>query len=327
MTTIPKPVVKTTVKATGLVAALMLVATGCGQNESPDSSASGSGTSASVSAQPETTETPLSPGSGEESTSNPTSGSGEGATPGEESSTESTTGSHSPTGSQTRPGSAPLPSDEINALLPSEHDDAEHTFPNTDEVHVVGVPQGSSLNIRLSPGVGREGDIIDSASPQETLTLTGREGYYVDEGGSWAEIVTEAENGGDLYGWVNLKYIATFGPVSDVTDEFSDLGSGSDPEKLVTQLADVRAPADEPEPEHRAQGTERSIVATPDAGVGEWTVDLIGGYRDTEENPEDRTHGERLAVQVEKSGGEFTVSSVESTMLCSGEVDEDGTCS
>ncbi|NUL44011.1 hypothetical protein F7P69_02190 [Cellulosimicrobium funkei] len=168
--------------------------------------------------------------------------------------------------------------------------------------------------------------MIASAGPLDQLTLTGREGFFLDEGGWWIEVVTNAEGDGDLYGWVSRQYVATLGPMADVTGDFEEVRSGTDAEELMLQLADFRAPESEPGPEFHNTGTERTIVSSPQDGGGVWTVDLIGGYRDGENDAGDRAHGERLEVQLQDTDGRFTVSSVQSTKLCHGEFNDDGVC-
>ncbi|WP_313820971.1 hypothetical protein [Citricoccus sp.] len=303
-----------TVKALGLAAAVLFGATACAQSEVPAGSSSGASETQTVTAPAEGTASPV----GEPSPSREPSPSDD-HSPSEEPSPDQDGTAAS------GPGSEPLPDDEINALSPYDDENAEPAFPTTDEVHVVGVPEDSSLNIRLTPG-GPEDHVIASAGPMDRLTLTGREGFFVDEGGWWIEIVTDAEDGGDLYGWVSRPYVATFGPAADVTDDFADVGSGTDAEELMLQLADLRAPEGEPGPEFHNTGTERAIVSSPPDGAGTWTVDLIGGYRGGEADAGDKSHGERLQVQLQDSDGRFTVSSVQSTKLCSGEFDDDGVC-
>ncbi|MGW9552340.1 hypothetical protein ACWG8W_14935 [Citricoccus zhacaiensis] len=302
------------VKALGLVAAVLFATTACAASEAPTGSRSGASESRTVASPAENTTSPAGAPSQTDAPS-----------PSEHSSSDEPSPDRDGTAAS-GPGSEPLPDDEINALSPYDDENAEPAFPDTDEVHVVGVPEGSGLNIRLTPGVGPDGDVIASAGPMDRLTLTGREGFFVDEGRWWIEIVTDSGDGGDLYGWVNRQYVATFGPAADVTEDVADAGSGPDAEELILHVADHRAPEGEPGPEYQDTGTERTIVRSPQGGVGAWTVDLIGGYRGGEDDSGDRSHGERLEVELQDSGGQFTVSSVQSTKLCSGAFDDGGVC-
>jgi hypothetical protein len=214
--------------------------------------------------------------------------------------TEEPTASAEPTPEPTsEPSSTSLPDDELPGEV-WESGPAEG-----DELAVVGVQADDLLDLRAGPGV--DFPALGELEPLGSGEATGRNRMVDDT--AWVELT-----GAGTTGWVNLRYLAYLGDVTDITSELGELPDGTDLEELGRAVAEQRQ-GDLPDD----VVPEVVVVDGPHLGdLGEVTVDVIG-FAD------DSVLGSRLHVFAQLDGTTFSVRSVEQTLLCARGV-SDGVC-
>lgn len=204
----------------------------------------------------------------------------------------------------TTQGDAALPGEEIDFF-----------FQDGDELAVVGVEAGDTLNVRAGPGV--DFDVVAELGPLATdVAPTGRH-RSLDGAGIWAEVRTD-----DGTGWVNTAFLAYPGMTDDVTTQIAadvaDLPRADTMLELGEAVAAMRIVVD------GSDGPVPDVVVVdgPSVGdLGEITIDIVG-------LPDDSGLGERLHVFATpaEDGGSFTVRTVERTVLCRRGATDDGLC-
>ncbi|MFZ6004784.1 MAG: SH3 domain-containing protein [Actinomycetota bacterium] len=200
--------------------------------------------------------------------------------------------------------------DETTTTAPADDElpgeDVDFFFEDGDELAVVGVEAGDTLNVRAGPGV--DFDVVAELAPLATdVAPTGRH-RSLDGAGIWTEVRTD--DGGT--GWVNAAFLAYLGLTDDVTTEIAadpaDLPSAATMLELGDAVAATRIAAD------GSDGPVPDVVVVdgPSVGdLGEITIDIVG-------LPDDSGLGERLHLFATPSedGKSFTVRTVERTILC-----------
>ena len=172
---------------------------------------------------------------------------------------------------------------------------------------VIGVRHDDVLNLRAGPGVAQP--IRDEIPP--TFDDLVAEGNTRELPSSfWLEVEFEG-----TVGWVNMSYVGYQGDTSDDTSRIiSELGERPT-EASMTALGELIAEqyaSDEPEPDI----VQVTPVTTGD--LSEVTYDVIG-------LGDDAVRGVRLHVFAEEAGGEFSLRTLEVTLICGRGVD-DGSC-
>lgn len=174
------------------------------------------------------------------------------------------------------------------------------------ELGVIGVERSDVLYLRTGPGSDYE-VLVELAPTATGLIATGENRSLTDS--IWYQVEAEGKTG-----WVNARYTAYIGGTQDITDELDEPVEAASPEAAAEAVAVSRA-GDVPE-------SDVVIVDGPNEGDEvEIIVDVVG-FGD------DAVTGERLRIHLEAaSGGDrFTVSSVESTVLCTRGISDDGLC-
>lgn len=176
---------------------------------------------------------------------------------------------------------------------------------------MVGVAADDTLNVRAGPGV--EFEVLFELPPLAMdIAATG---HNRDLGGAgfWSEITAEGRTG-----WANTSFLLQPGQVTDITAELYPTPAerpGAETMLELGQVVGADRASDEPP-------SEVVVVDGPSVGdLGEIVVDVIG-FGD------DAVGGERLHVFAEPlpDGETFQVRTVESTLLCTRGVSDDGLC-
>jgi hypothetical protein len=178
-----------------------------------------------------------------------------------------------------------------------------------DILMVVGVRHDDVLNLRAGPGTGQP--IIDEIPP--TYTELEAQGNTRDlSPGFWIEVDYEGTTG-----WVNLRYVAYEGVVTDETSTVvAELGERP-VEPTMIDLAELVASVFASEADPESAIVQVTPVSTGD--LAEVTFDVVG-------IGDDSVLGSRLHVFAEKVAGGFSLRSVEVTTLCGRGVTDDGLC-
>ena len=176
-----------------------------------------------------------------------------------------------------------------------------------DVLMVIGVRHDDVLNLRAGPGANQP--IRDEIPP--TFDDLVAEGNTRELPSSlWVEVDYEGTTG-----WVHMAYIAFEGDTYDDTAQIiSDMGERPT-ESSMTALGELIA-------EHYTSDAPQSdiVQVTPvtSGDLSEVTYDVVG-FGD------DAVRGVRLHVFAEEGGGEFSLRTIEVTLLCGRGVD-DGAC-
>jgi hypothetical protein len=178
-----------------------------------------------------------------------------------------------------------------------------------DILMVVGVRHDDVLNLRAGPGTGQP--IIDEIPP--TYTELEAQGNTRDlSPGFWIEVDYEGTTG-----WVNLRYVAYEGVVTDETSTVvAELGERP-VEPTMIDLGELVASVFASEADPESAIVQVTPVSTGD--LAEVTFDVVG-------IGDDSVLGSRLHVFAEKVAGGFSLRSVEVTTLCGRGVTDDGLC-
>lgn len=211
-----------------------------------------------------------------------------------------TSGVPDTTGTTEPPGEDELPGERVEI------------FPYEDaELAVVGVAADETLVLRSGPGAGFEA-IAELGPLADGLVATGHN-RSLDDAGLWSEVTVDGETG-----WAETACLLQLGQVNDLTSALfptpADRPSAETMLELAEAVAGLRA-SEEP-------ASRVVVVDGPTVGdLGEVTVDVVG-------LGDDALGGERLVVfgQPGPSGEDFTVRTVEATLLCSRGVTADGLC-
>lgn len=200
-----------------------------------------------------------------------------------------------------------------DAELPGE--EIDFFFQDGDELAVVGVEAGDTLNVRAGPGV--DFDVVAELEPLATdVAPTGRH-RSLDGAGIWAEVRTD-----DGTGWVSTAFLAYLGVTDDVTTQIAtdpaDLPLADTMRELGEAVAATRIVED------GSDGPVPGVVVVDGPSVGdlaEVTIDIVGV-------PDDAGLGERLHIfaNAGNDGERFAVRTVERTVLCRRSVTDDGFC-
>lgn len=173
---------------------------------------------------------------------------------------------------------------------------------------VVGVTSDDVLNVRRLPDPGAPRvAALDPLSSGEAIA-TGRN-RQLGSGEIWAEVVI-----GDSYGWANTRYLLQAGSVTD--DTATTFGADRPTAGTMLELAgivgDAYASTEPP--------SEIVIVSDPtDGDLSEVVIDVLG-------LGDDAAGGIRVHLFAERSGGQFQLRTVETTILCTRGVTDDGRC-
>jgi hypothetical protein len=178
-----------------------------------------------------------------------------------------------------------------------------------DLLMVVGVAHNDVLNLRASPGATQP--ISDRIPP--TFTMLIAQGNTRDlSPGFWIEVDYEGTRG-----WVNMRYVAYEGVVTDETSTVvSELGERP-VEPTMSDLGELVASVFASEADPESAVVQVTPVSTGD--LVEVTFDVVG-------IGDDSVLGFRLHVFAEEVSGGFSLRSVEVTTLCGRGVTEDGLC-
>lgn len=178
-----------------------------------------------------------------------------------------------------------------------------------DILMVVGVRHNDVLNLRAGPGTGQP--IIGEIPP--TYSELEAQGNTRDlSPGFWIEVDYEGTTG-----WVNLRYVAYEGVVTDETSTVvAELGERP-VEPTMIDLGELVASVFASEADPESAIVQVTPVSTGD--LAEVTFDVVG-------IGDDSVLGSRLHVFAEKVAGGFSLRSVEVTTLCARGVTADGLC-
>ncbi|HVH24326.1 MAG TPA: SH3 domain-containing protein [Pseudonocardia sp.] len=170
---------------------------------------------------------------------------------------------------------------------------------------VVGVAAADTLSLRSGPGT--EFDVLAELAPlTDGLRATGHNRSLPD-GSWWVEVQAAGRTG-----WVNARFVAQPGRVTDVTAELGRPVRAASMIELATAVVAARGPAgDRP---------EATVVDGPRAGdLYEVVVDVLG-------LADDAQTGERLHLFAVHDGADYALRTVEATVLCVRGVSPDGAC-
>ena len=174
-----------------------------------------------------------------------------------------------------------------------------------DVLMVVGVRHDDVLNLRAAPGASQP--IADEIPP--TYANLVAQGNTRDlSPGLWIEV-----DYAGTPGWVNMRYTAFGGNVTDETSTVIDELGERPTESTMADLGELVADVFDSRQSNTVQVTK---VVKGD--LSEITYDVVGLGGDS-------VLGFRLHVFAEDSGGGFTLRSVEATLLCARSV-SDGLC-
>ena len=197
----------------------------------------------------------------------------------------------------------------------SVHGESQETFYSEEgaEVGVAGVlPEDVPLEIHAEPTP--EVEVVAELEPTDAVVLGGHERSHAasENEGSWVEIQLA-----DGYGWVHQDNLYYFGQNADVTEDYID---HIDPDPSSEDIAEsvgehVIAEWDS----EGAVGDWRLVTTPEDQGEDFYRVDVVGMMDDAQA-------GYRLFVYVEETEAGQELVQVESTMLCSRGVSEEGLC-
>ena len=178
-----------------------------------------------------------------------------------------------------------------------------------DVLMVVGVRHDDVLNLRAGPGTGQP--IVDEIPP--TFSELQAQGNTRDlSPGFWIEVDYEGTTG-----WVNMRYVAYEGVVTDETSTVvAELGERP-VEPTMIDLGELVASVFASEADPESAIVQVTPVSTGD--LAEVTFDVVG-------IGDDSVLGSRLHVFAEKVAGGFSLRSVEVTTLCGRGVTDDGLC-
>lgn len=180
---------------------------------------------------------------------------------------------------------------------------------NGDIVMVVGVRHDDVLNLRAAPGADQP--IVDEIPP--TFTDLVAQGNTRDlSPGFWIEVDYEGTDG-----WVNMRFIAFGGDVTDETSTVIDELGERPVEPTMTTLGELVADVFDSDEEPQSRIVQVTPVASGD--LSEVTYDVIG-------LGDDSVLGFRLHIFAEETGDGFSLRSVEATLLCGRGVTDDGAC-
>jgi hypothetical protein len=197
----------------------------------------------------------------------------------------------------------PAPSPPAEPPLPGEPLDL---YPYRGaELVVVGVAAADTLSLRSAPGT--EFDVLADLAPLTGgLWATGRNRSLVD-GSWWVEV-----RAGGRTGWVNARFVAQPGRVTDVTAELGRPIRAAAMTELAMAVVAARGPeGDRP---------EAIVVDGPRAGdLDEVVVDVLG-------LADDAQTGERLHLFAVRDGDGYVLRTVEATLLCVRGVSTEGAC-
>ncbi|CAN5809858.1 hypothetical protein BH23ACT4_BH23ACT4_16460 [soil metagenome] len=177
-----------------------------------------------------------------------------------------------------------------------------------DIVMVIGVAYDDVLNLRAAPGANQP---ISDEIPPTFADLVAQGNTRDLSPGFWIEVDYEG-----TVGWVNFAYTAFEGEVTDETSAVIDELGERPVESTMTDLAEVVADVFNSDDELQADIIQVTEVVEGD--LTEVTYDVVG-------LGDDAVAGFRLHIFAEKSGGGFTLRTVEVTLLCARAV-ADGLC-
>jgi hypothetical protein len=180
-------------------------------------------------------------------------------------------------------------------------------FAPGDDVDVVGIHADDQTWVGSFPAddVPFFGRLWPFDRVESGLVAVGEAASY--QGGPVWEAV---EQEGRERGYFPQDNTGVLGEASDVTAAVADLEAGS-ADELLTGVAETIA---------LAEGLEPIQITNREFGGREVYYDLLGGS-----DPE--TRGQRLRVVVEETGESFTVTLVESQIICVSQVTDEGICS
>lgn len=218
------------------------------------------------------------------------------------------------------PGEAELPPGGAERMEESDFDESVHgesqeTFYSEEgaEVGVAGLlPEDVPLEIHAEPTP--ETEIIAELEPTDAVVLGGHERSHVasENEGSWVEIQLA-----DGYGWVHQDNLYYFGQNADATDDYSDhIDPAPSSEDIAESVGEHAIAEWDPD---GAVGDWRLVTTPEDQGEDFYRVDVVGMMDDAQA-------GYRLFVHVEETDAGQELVQVESTLLCSRGVSEDGLC-
>ena len=132
------------------------------------------------------------------------------------------------------------------------------------ELAVIGVAHDDVLNVRSGPGTNQR--IVAHLSPTESVTATGRARALTRS--IWYEVTTRA----GTTGWVGSRYVATRGPVDDVTATYL----AENPRRTAATMSELGAlVARDFLPAEPGSFTVMSVAPTV-GDLGEVTYDVVG---------------------------------------------------
>ncbi len=174
---------------------------------------------------------------------------------------------------------------------------------------VIGVQYDDTLNLRAGPGTDQE--VLARLAPSEDHVVA--RGATRTLPAFWYQVEVDG-----TVGWASARYLAWLGRTSDVTAGIvADLGSSPSADSMV-DLGRIVA-------ESQDTSTEPGSWITMSGGPSEMgdvasvTWDVVG-------LADDSVRGLRLHVVGTRTGGGYTLESVEQTLLCDRGVGDDGRC-
>lgn len=191
----------------------------------------------------------------------------------------------------------PMPSDQLPGTEVTGYPD-----PGTP-LTVIGVPSTEILNMRLGPGVAFES--IAQLVGSSNLVATGRVRQLDGDLGVWYEVHTNGQ-----VGWVSSRYAAELGATRDVTDTFTPAPTAPNRGDLIDAVVTAWDP-----------------TADPDFTVVEGPIEIedLQVRIDIRTN-DDPVMGARLFVVANISPGQYEVTKVMATQICSRGVAGTGDC-
>jgi hypothetical protein len=188
------------------------------------------------------------------------------------------------------------PSTTTNPVLPGEEIDIGPRA--GDVIAVVGVEHDDVVKVRSAPG--DEQPIVTTAPPTaEGILALGHTRLLTQS--LWFEVNVDGTTG-----WAPASQFAYLGRVDDATSEVvAKLGSTPVAPTLTEMARSVAAVFASTEPVSRIAIS----VAETEGDLGEITVDVVG-------IGDDSLAGSRLHIFAVKDGGDWSLKSVEHTLLC-----------
>lgn len=170
-------------------------------------------------------------------------------------------------------------------------------FPyDSDGIGLIGVPADDVLNLREGPGT--DFAVVAELEPLTVDIAATGQNRSLDDDSFWSEIVVD-----DASGWVNTRYLAYLGQVTEITTELEELPTASTiaaaAEAVVHQWTEGRAPST----------TVITVDGPTEGDPAQVVLDAIG-YGD------DALAGERFTVTVVTAKDGYTVQRVQTTLLC-----------